>query len=113
MKGSIKSEGKKKQVAEFIGYIVMPYNKFVSRHCSEDGYKFPDTMGLFKKDLTIGNPHGFIRQLIHWHPDTDWAHLMEVATFMVQEGIPVTILPAITPEAAWKEILKSLEKHLK
>jgi len=103
---------KKKKVAEFIGYTVMRYNKFVQKYHNEPEYRFHDSMSLFVHDSTVGNPHGFVRQLAHWYPDTDWTHLMEVATFMVKEGIPVTIIPSLTPEATWEEIMKSLKKHL-
>jgi len=103
----------KKKVAEFIGYTVMPYNKFVHKYCAEPIYRFHDSVSMFVHDSDVGNPHGFVCQLAHWYPDKDWTHLMEVATFMVKEKIPVMILPSLTPEAAWKDIMKSLKKHLK
>ena len=109
----ILTDKKKRQVAEFIGYTVMPYNKFVLKHCDEKSYKFSDVIGLFKKDFSVGSPHGFVRQLKHWHPDTDWTHLMEVATFMVKKGLPVSIMPDLTPEATWNDLMKTLKKHLK
>lgn len=107
---------KKAKLAEYIGYIVMPYNKFVAENCGEGqkaNYNYHDNICLFRKDFSVGNPHGYVTQLNLWHPDTYWPHLMEVATFMVQEGLPVTIIPDFTPEIAFKEIMKTLKQYSK
>lgn len=105
----------KKKVAEYLGYTVMPYNKYMAKHCGEGEtalYKYNDTMCLFDKELLVGNPNGYVNQLKCWHPDLYWPTFMEVATFMVKQGLPVNIVPDLTPAAAFKDLMKTLKKYL-